>query len=114
MSTPSILRGGEKVIIKREVSTETVDDYGNPIVTTTNIIVKNCLIAFGTTSEPIDVNRNPADIQLTVYMPKGTVVLDGDIFIIRETEFVKNGLPADWKSTNTLHSVVIPVRRRHG
>ena len=114
MSIPSIIRGSEKVIIKREVSTETVDDYGNPIVTTSNTTVKNCLVAFGTTSEPIDVNRNPADIQLTLYMPKGTIIKDGDIFIIRETEFVKNGIAADWKSSSTLHSVVVPVRRRHG
>jgi len=108
-------RGSETVTIKREVFSGELDDYGNPIESTpTTITVKNVFVAFGTTDEPIDVARDAVDIQITLYMPRNTVILDGDVFTIRGTDFVKDGSPADWKSPSNLHSVVIPVRKRHG
>lgn len=116
MSIPSIIRGGETVTIKRtpEINLGN-DEYGNPIQpTTTTIKIKNVLVAFGTTAEPLEVGRNPEDIQLTLYMPKKTVIEDGDIFIIRGIEFIKNGIASEWLSPGNLHSVIVPVRRRHG
>lgn len=110
-----IIRGSETVTIKRTVTTDNVDKYNMPIVSKQNITVKNCLIAFGSTNKEVVVNRNPEDAQLTVYMPKGTVVLDGDVFVIRNTEFVKDGMPADWVSPFPIQTgVVVIVRRRHG
>jgi len=111
-----MLRGSETVTIKRLVDSGTVDKYNMPITSTVNVTVRNCLICFGTTDEPLNVSRNPEDIQLTIYMPKNTVVLDGDIFVIHNTEFVKDGVAQDWINPNygLEVGVVIGVRRRHG
>jgi hypothetical protein len=111
-----MIRGSETVTIKRLVETGEVDKYNMPITSTVNITVRNCLIGFGTTDEPIDVTRNPADIQLTIYMPKGTVVQDGDVFIIRQTEFIKDGVAQEWINPNygLEVGVIIGVRKRHG
>jgi hypothetical protein len=90
MTIPSITRGSETVTILRKVSTNTVNDYGHEVDTIETLLVNNCLVAFGSTSEPVDINRNAADIALTVYMPKNTIIADGDIFVIRDIEYVKN------------------------
>lgn len=110
-----IIRGSETVTIKRIVDTGEVDKYNMPITSTQNIIIKNCLIAFGSTNEEVNTTRNPEDAQLTIYMPKGTVIEDGDIFNLRETDFVKDGYPANWISPFPIETgVVVIVRRRHG
>lgn len=111
-----MIRGNETITIKRSNDTGNVDDYGNPIITTQNIVIKNCLIGFGSTDEPIDVNRNPADIQLTLYLPAGTQILTGDIFIIRNTEFIKDGIAQEWFTPfgNLETGVVVGVRKRNG
>lgn len=110
-----IIRGSETVTIKRTVDSGTVDKYNMPITTTTSVTVKNCLIAFGSTNEEVNVTRNPEDAQLTIYMPAGTVILDGDIFTIRQTDFVKDGMPAEWISPFPMETgVIVIVRKRHG
>lgn len=112
-----IIRGSETVVIKRTVDSGTVDKYNMPITTTQSITVRNCLIAVGATNEEVNPTRNPEDVQITVYMPKGTVINDGDIFTIRNTDFVKDGMPAEWISPFSQMSdtgVVVIVRRRHG
>lgn len=110
-----IIRGSETVTIKRIVDTGNVDKYNMPITSTVTIPVKNCLIAFGSTNEEVNVSRDPEDAQLTIYMPEGTVILDGDIFTIRNTDFVKDGMPAEWITPFPISTgVVVLVRRRHG
>jgi hypothetical protein len=110
------VRGGETVIIKKPTDSGEVDDYNEPVLTFTNTTVKGCLIAFGSTNQPVEVNRNPEDIDITVYMPKGTVVNNEDILIIRNTEFVKDGVPQEWESPFSGYRVglVVKVRRRNG
>lgn len=110
-----IIRGSETITIKRLVDSGTVDKYNEPIYTTTNITVKNCLIAFDSTDEKDEVARNPEDTKLTIYMPKGTTIEDNDVFNIRSTDFVKNGMANDWISPFPLSTgVVVFVRKRHG
>jgi hypothetical protein len=109
------IRGGETITIRRR-SESGSDDFGNPTYTTTNVIIKDALIAVGGGSEPIDVERDAVDSSLTIYLPSGTVVLDGDVFIIRNSQWVKNGQVQDWVSPfpSSLAGVVIPVRKRRG
>jgi len=110
-----IIRGNETVTIKRIADTGEVDKYNMPITTQTNITVRNCLFAFGATNEEVNISRNPEDAQLTIYMPAGTVIQDGDIFNLRGTDFVKDGMPAEWISPFPMTAgVVVIVRKRHG
>jgi hypothetical protein len=111
----SFIRGGETITIKRR-SVASTDDYGNPTYTTTNITIKDALIAIGGTSEPIDADRDAVDSSLTLYLPSDTVIQDGDVFVIRNSQWVKNGSSQQWVSPfiNFEAGVVVPVRKRVG
>ena len=91
-----IIRGSETVIIVRKTDTGSTDEYGQPVVTKENIVIKNCLIALSSSSEDETENRNPEDIKLKIYLPSGTVIEEEDTFIIRNTPFVKDSIPFDW------------------
>jgi hypothetical protein len=112
----SFIRGGETVVIKRKVGTGQRDDFGVPIFTTRNITVRDCLIAFGSSDEPIETDRDPIDTSLTIYMPPGTAVEPGDVFHLRATDFVTDGSAQGWTSPfdQMPVGVVIKVRRRNG
>jgi hypothetical protein len=111
----SFIRGGETITIRRRSKAST-DDYGNPTYTTTTITVKDALIAFGGTSEPIDAERNAIDSKLSIYLPNGTAIEDNDLFIIRGTQWVKDGIAQEWVSpfTGMDGGVLVSVRKRVG
>jgi len=111
----SFIRGGETITIKRRSATST-DAHGNKTYSTTTITVKDALVAIGGTSEPIDVNRDAVDSNLTIYLPNGTVIQDGDVFTIRNSQWVKNGSGIDWVSpfSGFEAGVVVPLRKRNG
>lgn len=110
----SFFRGNETVIIKRR-SANAVDDYGNTTHTLTTITVKGCFLGFGSGSEPVDPTRDPIDTKVTLYLPNGTQILDGDRFVVRNTEWVKDGRQEDWQNPFGLEvGVVVPVRKRNG
>lgn len=111
----SFIRGGETITIRRRTVTG-VDDHGNNVYATTNVTVRDALIGIGTTSEPVDVNRDAVDATVTLYLPAGTLVLDGDVFIIRNVQWVKNGAGLEWVSpfTGFEAGIVVPLRKRNG
>lgn len=111
-----IIRGSETVIIVRKNETEERDEYGQPITSTENIIIKNCLIAVSSTSETEDENRNPEDIKLRIFLPSEIEIQETDTFIIRNTHFVKDGTPFTWESPfyNIKGGVELYVRKRNG
>lgn len=110
----SFFRGSETVIIKRRSSTAT-DDYGNKVFSTTTITVKNCMIGFGGSGEPVQTDRDPIDTALTIYLPNGTVVEPGDRFIVRGIEFIKDGDATVYKPPFDFNvGVVVQVRKRNG
>jgi hypothetical protein len=110
----SFFRGNETVVIKRRSAAAT-DDYGNTVHNLTSITVKGCFLGFGSGSEPIDPNRDPVDTQVTIYFPNGTKIEEGDRFIVRNTEWVKDGSPEDWSNPFGLEvGVVVKVRKRNG
>lgn len=110
----SFIRGGETIAIKRRSVTST-DAHGNPAYSWTTSTVRDALIAIGSTSEPIDPARDAVDATLTVYLPQGTTVLPGDKFVIRGTEWVKDGNAQEWVSPFQMEvGVVVPLRRRVG
>ncbi len=112
----SFFRGNETVLIKRRAASS-VDEYGNKTHTLTTVTVKNVLIGFGSTSEPVDPNRDPIDATITLYLPNGTQVMEGDRFIVRNTEWVKDGSAQDWGTENPLGldaGGVVNVRKRNG
>lgn len=108
-------KGNEPVIIKRREINGT-DEYGNETYSTTEILVRDCLMGFGSTDEPVDASRKPIDASVTLYFPNGTVILEEDVFEVREKDFVKDGDPMDWKSpfSGWNLGVVVKVRRRVG
>ena len=107
--------GGEPITIKRRSKTS-VDEYGNPTYSLTTIIVREALIALGGTSESNDPARTPTDAKVTLYLPNGTQILDGDRLIIRDTEWVKDGEAQEWNSPfpSSPAGVVVNVKRRRG
>lgn len=111
----SFIRGGETITIRRRSKAST-DDYGNPTYTTTTITVKDALVALQAGTEPIDAERNATDNKLTVYIPNGTPILEGDVFIIRNTTWVKDGQVQEWISpfSSLQGGTAIPVRQRVG
>lgn len=112
----SFIRGGETITIKRRSKAST-DDYGNTTHSLTSIIVKDVLVALGGGSEPVLTDRDPVDQSITVYLPNGTRVEDGDRFVIRGVEFVKAGPHQDWSSPfgpQFETGVVVSLRRRNG
>ncbi len=110
-----IIKGDEPITIIRRSSSGTVDDYGNAVYETTQIIIRDGLFAFSSTEEPVDVAREAVDAKLTLYLPHGTEIIDGDVFVIRETQWVKDGDGAGWPVVNGfVPGVVVNVRRRRG
>ena len=109
------IRGGETITIKRR-SAGSTDAHGNATYSETTIVVKEALIAVGGTSEPVDPARDAEDATLTLYLPNGTVIEAGDLFIIRSSKWVKDGMPQEWVSPfpGLEGGVVVPVRRRRG
>lgn len=111
-----IIRGDEPIFIIRKTLTGDVDQYGNETATTTEILIRDALFAFDNSSDSNEVNRNPKEARLTLYLPHGTEVRDGDLFEIRETLWVQDGTADDWTiaSNNFEVGVVISVRRHRG
>lgn len=110
----SFFRGNETVTIKRRSATAT-DDYGNKTYSTTTITVKNALIGVGGVSEGNEPNRQPSDHSLTLYLPNGTQVEPGDRFIVRGTEFVKDGDAQVYQPPFDFEvGVIVNVKKRNG
>lgn len=73
------------------------------------------MLGFGGESEGIEANREPSDQSLTIYMPNGTKIEAGDRFIIRGTEFIKDGEAQDWQPPFQFNvGVVVKVKKRRG
>lgn len=110
-----IIRGDEPIVIVRQTANG-VDEYGNSIHSTQEMLIRDCLFAYTGSNEPVDMAREAVDARLTLYMPEGTQILDGDVFIIRESEWVKDGDPQEWPQLwpGFVPGVVLNVRRRRG
>lgn len=111
----SFIRGGETITIRRRSATA-VDAYGNPSYTTTTITVRDALIGINSTDAPVDPARDAVDAKVTLYLPNGTQVQDGDVFVVRGSEWLKDGSAEEWVSPfpNMETGVVVPLRRRRG
>lgn len=110
-----IIRGDEPIFIHRRTQTG-VDGYGNPTFSNVEILVRDALFAYAGSDEPTQVERDPIDARLNLYLPNGTEVLEGDMFEIRGTMWVKDGDPQEWPTlfTGFVPGVVVTVRRRRG
>jgi hypothetical protein len=110
----TFFRGSETVIIKRR-SPNTVDDYGNKTYSLTTITVSGVMIGFGSQNEVVEPDREPSDVALTLYLPNGTQVQPGDRFVVRGTEFVKDGDAQNWTPPFDFNvGVIVNVKRRNG
>lgn len=111
----SFIRGGETIQIKRRSKTSR-DDFGNSAYSVITITVKDALIAIGSSSEPSEPARDHIDATLTLYLPNGTAIEDGDRFIIRNSEWMKDGYQQNWVSPfpGLAGGVAVPLRRRNG
>lgn len=108
-------RGNETIqIVRRAAAVK--DDFGNPTYTTTTTVIRNCAIGVDGTGEPIADDRNAIDAKLSVYLPAGTEIQSGDLFIVRGTKFVKDGDPEIWVSPfdNWELPVIVKLRKRNG
>lgn len=111
----SFIRGGETVVLKRRTATSR-DEFGNPSYTQTMTTIKNALVAIGTTSDEVDVQRDAVDAQVTLYLPRGIEVQDGDVFVIRGSQWQRAGVAEEWISPFPAldGGIVVPLRKRRG
>lgn len=111
-----MIHGKETVVIERK-SAIGEDDWGNPVNTVSQVTVEGCLFGWGGTNTNFGINRDITSSSATLYMPKGTVVLDGDLFIVRNERYRKDGESQVWEtpvgfSLNT--GVVVAIKRAEG
>lgn len=99
---------GETVTIVRRSKTDT-DAHGLPIYAEVSIPVTGVLVAPGGSNEPVLTGADPVDGAFTLYFPAGTVVEALDKFLVRGSEWVKDGTSDDWGV-----GVVVKVRQRNG
>jgi hypothetical protein len=111
----SFIRGGETITIKRRSATSE-DDYGNPVYTTTNITIKDALIAVSGTDAPVSAERDAIDAKISVYLPLSANVQDDDVFVIRGSQWVMDGTSQKWVPpfAGLEGGQMIPVRQRRG
>lgn len=103
----------EPVTVARSVF-DSADDYGNPTYSTTSFTVQ-CLVGFGSTDEAVSADTNSVSSQVTLYMPAGTVIVDGDVFDMRGDSYVKDGIAQAWASASGVpKGVVVAVSRHDG
>lgn len=110
-----IIRGDEPIFIhRRSVTGE--DAYGQPTYSVETILIRDALFSYGGTSEPVMPDRDPIDARLTLFLPEGTDVHEGDRFEIRETMWEKDGDPESWPQlwAGFVPGVVLQIRRRRG
>lgn len=103
---------GETITVTRRTA-GTADEYGNPTYTTQTITFDRCLVGWGSTNEPALADAAPVATQMTLYMPAGSEIHDGDIFNIRGDLFVKDGFAQAWSSMLNVAKGVVVVLRRH-
>jgi hypothetical protein len=110
-----LLGTGETITINRRVIGEP-DEWGNPTYTTETITVDHVLVAFGSTTEPIDASRSAVDAKMMLYLPMGTVIDDADVFVVRDKTWLKDGLAQEWNSPfgAGFGGVVLNLRVRNG
>jgi len=110
-----IIRGDEPIYHYKRTQTGR-DAHGNPSYTKSSSLIRDALFAYTGSMEPVEANRDAVDAHLTLYLPEGTVVGDGDEFEIRGSRWVKDGDPEEWPALwpGFTPGVVIKIRRRRG
>lgn len=111
-----MIEGNETISIARR-TVGAKDEYGLPTKAgETLITVSKVLVAFDGSDEPVEANADPLNTDLTLYLPAGTVIQEGDEFIVRGERFVKASLAMSWLSpfTGTTPGVVVKVRQTRG
>lgn len=93
----NFIRGKETVTIERKTFAA-VDEYGAETYTTTTTAIKNCLLAFNSTSDVGSLEQQAEQTDVTVYFPHGTIILDDDILIVRDSRWVKDGIGVAWET----------------
>jgi hypothetical protein len=92
-----MITGVETVKVIRK-SSSTVDAYGNPVFTETEINFRDVLIGWGSGDEPVEVDSRPQVGKVTLYFQPGSVIHDTDEFEFHNQRWVKDGRVQDWTS----------------
>jgi hypothetical protein len=90
---------GDDVTVIRRTAAST-DDYGNDVFTTTETVVKGCVVAPRNSSELIQ-DQDIVIVGLTVYMPYGTDILSTDQVNINSVVYDVDGVPGSFRSPLT-------------
>lgn len=91
-------RGETVTIISKNIDFNNLNEYGLPAETTTQKVVKNVLLDFTTTSTFESVEEQALQTKVTLFFPRGTVINDEDMFIIRNTKWEKDGSIEDYQT----------------
>jgi hypothetical protein len=87
----SFFRGETVSILRKDVDNETFDEYGIPLETKTTIVIKDVIVDYNMTTAVGTIEEKALSTQVTLYFPKGTIIKDEDVFVIRNTKWEIDG-----------------------
>lgn len=111
-------RGETVIIVSKTIDMNNLNDYGLPAETTTETVVRNVLVDFTSTNTYETVEEQALQTKVTLFFPRGTIVKDEDMFIIRNTKWEKDGSVEDYQTQgvggflNT--GVIVRVKQHKG
>lgn len=73
------------------------DPYGEPIIVTTEIELM-AYVGARTGSKVVGAGEVTVTSGLNVFLPSGTVVLNDDVFVVRNERYVLDGEAFDWRN----------------
>lgn len=82
---------GETIIIVRKAYSAVNDKWGNPI-SEESVIEIEAIVAFQNTSRNVTVEGSINNTSLKLIFDEGTIIEDGDIFVIRGTDWEQDGI----------------------
>lgn len=97
------------VKVYRKIDTGEVDDFGRPIVTKVEYTYP-CVTGSPDVNLSLDSTGGKIHTSdLRLYLPAGTVILDGDIFVIKSKQYELAGAPIEVVEVFSNNFMVPPV-----
>lgn len=90
-----LISGSETIQVLRKTETG-VDEYNNPVYSTTSHYVERCLVEIGAASVTQTLFRDFAKIEVTIYAPNGTEFEETDQIVLRGKKYILSEEPKVW------------------
>lgn len=111
-----MFEGSDTVTVIRETTDYTnLNEYGEPTKSQHSLTIKGVFVAWGATSTVEEIGRVYISNSITFYLPHGTTILPGDIFLFNNERWEKEGNAQVWNAPPSFESfapgVVVQAKR---